>query len=107
LAARLIQWIEREFKDEPLRIAGALKAFQRAKELVRKEGGDPRVVLCVSLLLAVGMEESAEEILGQIGVAPDLLARVCEIIRACRQGETLDAVEFRVARDALQPLTGA
>jgi hypothetical protein len=101
LAARLIQWIERQFKDEPLRIAAALRAFQRGKEMVRKEGGDPRVVLCASLLLAVGAEQSAEDVLGQVGVAPDLLARVCEIVHACRQGETLDAVEFRVVRDAL------
>src|SRR3972149_2380138 len=45
LGARLIQWVEQEFKNNPACIAHALRVFQYAKELVRKEGGDPRVVL--------------------------------------------------------------
>ena len=101
LAARLIQWIEGRFKDDPLRIARALKAFQRAKELVRKEGGDPRVVVCAALLLAVGQEQSAEDTLRLVGVDADVVARVRDIMLACRQGGILDAVEFRVVRDAL------
>jgi hypothetical protein len=119
LAARLIQWIERRFKDDPPRIARALKAFQRAKELVRKQGGDPRVVFSAALLLAADADQSAdtagaaleadapcgcvsaEEVLRHVGVEADVAALVCRIMRACRQGEVVDAVEFRVVRDSL------
>jgi hypothetical protein len=119
LAARLIQWIEQRFKDDPPRIARALKAFQRVKELIRKEGGDPRVAFCAALLLAVDADQpadaaqpapetdapcgpmSAEQILRHVGVEAEVAAHVFRIMRACRQGEIIDAVEFRVVREAL------
>ena len=101
LAARLIQWIESQFRNDPPRIVRALKAFQRAKELVRQEGGDPRVAFCAALLLAPARSSRPRTILRQIGVEAEVVARVCGIVSACRQGETLDTVEFRVVRDAL------
>ena len=92
LAARLIQWIEPQFKDDPPRIARALKAFQRAKELVRQEGGDPRVVFCAALLLAVGRRRSRpEEILRHIGVEAEIVGAV-----PCRcRSETLESSSGR------------
>jgi hypothetical protein len=118
LAARLIQWIERQFRDDPARIARALKAFQRAKEFIRKEGGDPRVVLSATLLLATGAGQQAsaigpsaeggppesmpaETVLESIGLEADVLAVVCHIVDTYRKGDEMDTVEFRVVRDSL------
>ena len=100
LAAQLIQRLEQACKDDPARIAHALRVFQFAKELVREEGGDPRVVLCASLLLAagpfgsVGGENANEEpndpletqkILCEMGLEEVTRSRVCQIIqrRSC------------------------
>ena len=42
LAARLIQAVEKELADDPPRLAHALLVFQHAKQLLEREGGDPR-----------------------------------------------------------------
>ena len=117
LAARLIQRVERVCKNDPARIAHALRVFQFAKELVREEGGDPRVVLCASLLLSTGAFESdgaenanegptyrreAREILRQMNLDEVTQARVCQIMLAARGGQDLDAIELRVVCDSDQ-----
>jgi predicted RNA-binding Zn-ribbon protein involved in translation (DUF1610 family) len=119
LAARLIQWVEQEFKSDPACIAHALRVFQYAKELVHKEGGDPRVVLSTALLLATGAYESGliESQPGQFGRQPeampkmkaalehmrfdeDTARRVCNILENCGKGENIDAIEFQIVCDS-------
>jgi hypothetical protein len=124
LAARLIQWLEQEFKGNPARIAQALRIFQCAKELARIEGGDPRVVLSAALLLASGVynSEPFESSPGQIDCGPktaakleqalkharldeDTAQRVSQILEKCRKGEKADAIEFQIVCDS-QTLVG-
>ena len=107
LAARLIQRVEQVFKNDPARIAHALRVFQFAKELVREEGGDPRVVLCASLLLATGGESnsqpdatSVEEVLREMGLDEATLKRVLQIVTDYRTGQNMEAVQLRIVCDA-------
>ncbi|MHB1034873.1 MAG: hypothetical protein ACYC35_11915 [Pirellulales bacterium] len=119
LAARLIQWVEHQFGEDPACIAHALRVFQNAKDLVRKEGGDPRVVLSAALLLAAtkyaasASEPSTEKPDCLKGAAwePEKLAecveldkgtseQVSEIVHRFRNGEVADTIEFRVVSDA-------
>ena len=124
LAARLIQWVEQEFKSDPACIAHALKVFQYAKELVRKTGGDPRVVLSAALLLATGVHKSelveslpeqvncqpeaaakVEQALKHIRLDEDTAGRVCRILENYRKGENAESIEFQIVCDS-QTLAG-
>ncbi|HUT09794.1 MAG TPA: hypothetical protein VMY42_04815 [Thermoguttaceae bacterium] len=109
LAAQLIQAVEEEFAREPPRIAHSLRAFQYAKEFVRSEGGDPRVVLSAVLLTAVANREPAGEaasqrkikrILQQIGLEEDCIDRVCRVIDACRTPSAADTIEAKIVSDS-------
>jgi predicted RNA-binding Zn-ribbon protein involved in translation (DUF1610 family) len=119
MAARLIQWVEQEFKSDPACIAHALRVFQFAKELARKEGGDPRVVLSAALLMASevynsGLIESpskqfsslhkatatVEQALQHIRLDPDTARRVCDILENCRKGENTESIEFQIVCDS-------
>lgn len=51
LAGRLIRAAKEAFERDPNRLAHSLLVFQHARELLSKEGGDPRVVLAAGLLL--------------------------------------------------------
>jgi hypothetical protein len=124
LAARLIQWVEQEFKSDPACIAHALRVFQYAKELVHKAGGDPRVVLSAALLMATevynsGLVESplkqfsslpkatatVEQALKHIRLDEETAGRVCQILENCRKGEDSDLIEFQIVCDS-QTLAG-
>jgi hypothetical protein len=132
LAARLIQRVEQVFSSSPGRIAHALRVFQFAKELVREEGGDPRVVLCASLLLATEGHEGGcpeataaqpvtrfeagpvESVLRDLGLDAATAARVRQIVASCHAGEDTESVESRIVLDsqrlaflAVAPQTGS
>jgi hypothetical protein len=121
LAARLIQRVEKVFTNEPARIAYALRVFQFAKELVRAEGGDPRVVLCASLLLATdgGSNSqpeavSVEEVLREMGLDEATLTRVLQLVTNYRTGQNMASMELQIvcdseklARWAVEPLDGS
>ena len=118
LAARLIQRVEQSFKNDPARIAHVLRVFQFAKELVREEGGDPRVVLCASLLLATGTHEavcteeasgapssqtgatSADEVLQQMGLDEVALREFGRSLVAITGTKTLMPSSLRIVCDA-------
>jgi hypothetical protein len=111
LAARLIQALKEHCADQQTRLAQAMAAFQHAKELVVKEGGDPRVVLAAALLLGSDggaafqgpsshPDPEPRRILDQVGLDGPTTDRICQIVEACQQGRVVDAVEFRVAGDA-------
>jgi hypothetical protein len=61
VASRLIQAVKDEFEADPSRLGRALIAFQHAKELLAKEGGDPTVVLPAALLLEVGNDRKSSQ----------------------------------------------
>lgn len=113
LASRLIQAIKEQFHGNQDRITHALVVFQHAKELVAREGGDPRVVFAAALLLEIEKfppegrhlgqphpTAQAEKVLRQIGFPDDVLRRTCDVIRACLGDASLDEVECRIVADA-------
>jgi hypothetical protein len=90
-----------------------------AKELVGKEGGDPRVVLAAALLLDIAKDEpshtdgadknrtcqtdglrKANDILRRMGLDEDTSRRVCQILCGYRTGHDLDTIEFKIVCDA-------
>jgi len=116
LAAQLIQVVEERFAQDTPRIAHCLRAFQYAKEFVRSEGGDPRVVLSAVLLMGVVTSEPAgkaagtrkiKKILQQIGLEADAIDRVCRAIDACRSPSEPDAIEAKIVSDSHALATAA
>jgi hypothetical protein len=47
--------------------------------------------------------EAPPEVLERLGLEADTLAAVRQIVDCCQRGETMDTIEFRVARDANAP----
>jgi hypothetical protein len=128
LAGRLIRAIKDQFDTEQARIAKALAVFRQARELLSKEGGDPRIILAAALLLEIAAEKPARgaesvakppdeiqsaarvrQILEEIGLDADTTDCVCHIIDGRRTGKDLDTVEFKVVADSelLAKLTAA
>ncbi len=97
LAGRLIREIKDEFHTDQARIAKALAVFRQARELLSKEGGDPRIILAAALLLETAR---ARQILEEIGLDQDTTDCVCHIIHGRRTGKQLDTVEFKVVFDS-------
>lgn len=117
LTGRLLQAVKEVFRDRPARLAHALLVFQHAKELVGKEGGDPRVVLAAALLLDVEAGEDAQgpgeapkveaqaesaatEILQGIQLDEEVIRRAAGIVDAFRRREAVDTLEFTIVSDA-------
>lgn len=113
LAGRLIRAVKDEFDTQQNRIAKALAAFRQARELLSREGGDPRIILAATLLLEVASGESAStprekvqpaarvrQILEQVGLDQDTTDCVGHIIESRRTGKQLDTIEFRVVADS-------
>jgi len=120
LASLLIQAVYEEFKKDQIRIARALAAFQRAKELAWKEGGDPRVVLAAALFLEVGTEQTRSDrvaltdgpkkvrkILQRVGLDEETIARVCHIVESLQRHQDADTIEFRIVRESAAYARGA
>ena len=113
LAGRLIRAVKEEFEADQARLAHALLVFQHAKELLSKEGGDPRVILTAALLLETGMpgptrrpsgeaeaSSRARLILARSGLDDEAIARVCRIVDAWQTSQQVDTIEFSVVADA-------
>jgi len=120
IAGRLIQAIKDALREVPPRLARALRSFHYARELLRAEGGDPRVVFAASLLLyvvespaqtsgasapgagAARRSARAEEVLRSmdVGLDEDTIACVARLIERFQAGRDLDTIEFRVVHDA-------
>jgi len=120
LASRLIQAIKDALREDPPRLARALRSFHYARELLRAEGGDPRVVFAACLLLYVaearaeasgasatrGDEARRSTNVAQIlrsrdvGLDEDTMASVDRLVGSLRAGRDLDTIEFRVVHDA-------
>ncbi len=118
LASRLIQAVKEEYANDASRLASALSTFQHARELLSKEGGDPRTILAGAVLLETGSGEGglgqsegadaagtcdvevATRILKEIGFDQDAIACVCRILEAYGTNRDLDTIEFKVVSDA-------
>ncbi len=120
LAARLLQMLEEGFKKDPAGLAYALRVFQQAKELVSKEGGDPRVVLTAALWLAAEARPhppgtpavaggsvatltpavTAEPPGQRLGLDAYTWERVEAILGGYRRGPEPDTIEFKIVADS-------
>ena len=119
LAGRLIRAVKDEFDGNQGRIAKALAVFHQARELLSKEGGDPRIILAAALSLEVAAGKPgqpvtsaaappgrtpatarARQILQVVGLDQDTTDCVCHAVDSLREGKQLDTIEFRVVSDA-------
>jgi len=118
LAARLLQMLEEGFKKDPARLAYALRVFQHARDLVSKEGGDPRVVLTAALWLAAdaradqpggptgagaalppAVSAESENPGRRLGLDTYTWERVERILDGYRSGVEPDTIEFKIVAD--------
>ncbi len=114
LAGRLIRAVKDQFDTQQVRIARSLAVFRHARELLAKEGGDPRIILAASLLLETVADQPAgsparaaakppeipRQILQDVGLDPDTTDCVCHIIESHRLGKQLETIEFKVVSDS-------
>ena len=118
LASRLIREVKDHFQTEQARIADSLTVFQYARELLAKEGGDPRIILAAALLLEIGLHKPAadvaatpprgradglakvKQIARDIGMDEDTVECVGHLIDGYRSGQQLDTIEFKIVSDA-------
>jgi predicted HD phosphohydrolase len=118
-ADQLIAAVKKEFGADQKRITHALQVLERAEEIMRDEGGQPRVVIAAALLHDIGIHEaerkhgsSAPEyqeaegppivrrILEQRGFDEKAIEEVCRIVGSHHTGGEIDTVEFRIIWDA-------
>jgi hypothetical protein len=59
LAGRLIRAVKEACGADQARVARAMMVFHQARELLPKEGGDPRIILAAALLLAIAGDRAA------------------------------------------------
>jgi hypothetical protein len=118
LAARLIESLAEHFQHAAHRLARALNAFQHAKELLGRQGGDPSLVIPAALLfelVCVGRIDGScpsgppsgtdawpavNAILGRSGLDPASVERVGHILRSGQAGSIGDDPESRLAWEA-------
>lgn len=116
---RLLAELKAEFQDDYRRISHALAVYDRAQELLRSEGGDPRVVSAAALLHDIGIKNAerkhgssapryqeiegppvARRILEKLGLPEETTDHVCRIVGSHHSGGDIDTPEFRVIWDA-------
>ncbi len=80
-------------------IRRALAVLEWAEEILRHEGGDPKVVLTAALLQFTDKAQ-AENIMKEVGLDPETMDRVETILAERLTGEEDDTPEFKVVADA-------
>ena len=118
LIDQLVEALKRVFDDQELATHSML-VLDRAQELMRQEGGDPRVVMAASLLHDIGIPAAEEKhgtsdapyhevegaavargILEEAGLDEDTVDHVCRIVRSHHSDDDTDSPEFRIVWDA-------
>ena len=107
LGDQLVAAVKEEFGDDQARLTHALLVLERAEELMRAEGGDPRVVVAAALLHDVGSRGGeandapavARRIMTELGMDGETIEEVCRIVGAHAGGDC-DSLESRIVGDA-------
>ena len=119
LADRLIEEVKREFSGDQRRITHALSVLDYASDILRAEGGDPKVVTAAALLHNIGIREAekkydssapkyqetegppvARRIMERMGIDEDTIEQVCDIVGNHHSVGGIDTPEFRIIWDA-------
>ena len=123
LTDRLVEAMKREFGADQKRISHALAVLERAEEILRREPGDPRVVLAAAVLHDIGIQEAekkhgssagrfqelegpaiAERIMKELGLDLETIDRVLTIVAnhhsGGNKGPEVVTDEFKVLWDA-------
>ena len=119
LTDRLIEEVKKLFGDDSKRIDHAISVFEYAGEILKKEGGDPKVVAAAALLHDIGIKEAerkhgssaakyqeiegpmiAEGIMKDLDLDTETIGHVSRIVGSHHSGRDIDTVEFRIVWDA-------
>ena len=119
LADRLVAAMQAEFGDDQRRIDHALQVLAYARQIMRTEHADPRVVLAAAILHDIGIQEAerkhgsaagkyqelegppiAKRIMEQLGLDAATIAHVCRIVGSHHRAGDIDTIEFRIIWDA-------
>jgi HD superfamily phosphodiesterase len=120
VADRLIEKMKAEFGSDQKRITHALRVLESAEQIMRAEGGEPRIVVAAAVLHDIGIQEAerkhgssgprgqelegppiARRLLEELAFEPAEIDAICEIVAHHHSGG-VDSPEFRVIWDADQ-----
>jgi hypothetical protein len=115
IAGTIIESLRVEFGPDSALLAESLKACERAADLLKSGGANPRVTIPAVLLLMVDRDNAcggpdvdvplssekkrlpvAERILGAAGTDRSTAEDICAIIRAYHSGMSIDSPEYRI-----------
>lgn len=119
LVDELIGAMKKEFGDDQKRISHALSVLDYAEQIMKEEGGEPRIVLAAAVLHDIGIQEAerkhesssakyqeiegppiAERILKELGFDTQSIYDVCEIVGNHHSAKCNITLEFKVVWDA-------
>ena len=119
LVDRLIEAVKKEFGCDQKRITHALMVLEKAQKILRREGGNPRVVLTAALLHDIGIKEAerkhgsaagkyqeiegppiAERIMRELSLDAETIEHVSRIVGRHHSAKDIDTLEFRILWDA-------
>lgn len=119
VADRLIEEVKAEFDGDERRVRHALRVLDHAEDILRNEGGDPRVVVAAALLHDIGIPTAEREhgsaapahqeregppvarrILADADFEHGTIEHVCRIVANHHSGGEIDTAEFRIVWDA-------
>ena len=111
--------MKRYFKDDFKRIGHAIKVARYAEKIVKKEKGDPAVILSAAYLHDIGIHEAerkynstsaiyqekegppiAKEILTKLGASKELIFEVCDIIAHHHHPREKESLNFKILYDS-------
>jgi hypothetical protein len=120
IADQLIAKMKAEFGSDQKRITHALRVLESAEQIMRAEGGEPRIVVAAAILHDIGIQEAerkhgssgprgqelegppiARRILEELAFDPAKIGPICEIVGHHHSGG-MDTPEFRIIWDADQ-----
>ncbi len=119
LVDQLIAEMKRVFGEDKKRIDHAFAVLSNAKEIVKTEDADPKVVMAAAILHDIGIPEAerkhgsasgkfqelegppiAREILEGLGLDTPTIDHTCRIIGSHHSANDIDTPEFRIIWDA-------